>query len=753
MKLRGCRPYLIGFLLVTASCSGTEDSRVQDEAAAPQAPGSSTAGSAIASATQVQLEELEALVDRIAADAAALPSSDFDPAVLARSLGDDPDRLFEWVRDRTWWAPYRGLLRGPRGVMLDRLGSNLDRAVLLGDLMRHAGHTIRLAHATLPERDARELLADVRTAPERRRGPTESVPRMNEAGAIVRSQFDELHAILLAVAPRHAADDRVAVSALQDHWWVEREANGEWIAYDVLRADSKAGDTFATASEWSEWNAADDAPSIPAADWHTVKISVVVERYAGGSVTESGVLDTVLRPAEALGRRIILGHVPRPWPETLRNSTSDPGALKNAALWVTEWAPYLQVGENFIARSAFSDSGDPAILSKDSAAGLSGATGAGLDFFGSSLGGGEETESFATAEWIDFEIRVPGVPIRTLRRPVFDLLGPARRSAGSADFDGNDESLRLQRFEALRSQTDILLQPCDFTAEYLVHLALAGILAERASFKELAGERDASRARELASEILGRMISSPLPDVALWRSVLGRQHWEWFIDQPNILSYRISLPVVDASRVAVNELIDFAANPTGIRWGSGSPSFETRLRQGVADTVAEMLALGSDLSEAANTASIFAMLTGVDGDHQMALARDTASVRALSWPPDETARLMADISAGYVAVVPKNAVTLHGRERVGWWRIDPSSGATIGVMDTGYHAVDEREELEATIAQLEAHLSKDAAEWGVLRAGIHRSQVGRSIRWYPKELRQRDNLEQLLNILETAAGR
>src|SRR6185312_14039863 len=70
-----------------------------------------------------------------------------------------------WVRDRTMWLPYQGELRGPVGVLLDRGGSSLDRALLLAELLRLSGQTVRLAHAMLPADRASALLARLRTAP------------------------------------------------------------------------------------------------------------------------------------------------------------------------------------------------------------------------------------------------------------------------------------------------------------------------------------------------------------------------------------------------------------------------------------------------------------------------------------------------------------------------------------------------------------------------------------------------------------
>lgn len=46
-----------------------------------------------------------ALVDLIMADAKDLPRAEFDPGALAASLAKDSQKIFEWARDRTWWAP------------------------------------------------------------------------------------------------------------------------------------------------------------------------------------------------------------------------------------------------------------------------------------------------------------------------------------------------------------------------------------------------------------------------------------------------------------------------------------------------------------------------------------------------------------------------------------------------------------------------------------------------------------------------
>ena len=76
-------------------------------------------------------EKLENLFDALEEAAKEIPRDTFDPKAIVEKVGTDPQKLFEWVRDNTYLVPYRGSLRGPIGVVMDRLGNSLDRSLLL----------------------------------------------------------------------------------------------------------------------------------------------------------------------------------------------------------------------------------------------------------------------------------------------------------------------------------------------------------------------------------------------------------------------------------------------------------------------------------------------------------------------------------------------------------------------------------------------------------------------------------------------
>lgn len=713
MKTTRWQVTVLALLMALAACSKKSEETGSEGTDGPQAQGELAASGAEVSGNQVDPKKLGALVDLVVAEAADLPRAEFDPAALAAKLGKDPQAHFEWVRDHTWWAPYRGLLRGSKGVMLDRVGSSLDRAVLLGDLLRRAGHTVRLAHAELPEDLAREAFTKVRPIPDQRREAVatrspnaerqrlaetlipgfaraaqglaaESRRRRDIGDALVSSQSAMLYgAVSGAVSEVESPAGQSDIASLRDHWWVELDENAQWIAMDVLESGAKPGNALAPATQRSDWNAASDFPSIPESDWHTVQIRIVVERYLAGDTSESTVLETTLRPAEVFDKSIALLHFPKPWPDTPIDATADLDALRSAALNVRVWTPILRIGDRYLAQSGFTESADIKAHPFDPTADLGGGgLFGGLD---SALGGGEEYEPYASAEWIDYEIRAPGQAERRIRRQLFDLLGPGRRLAKDANFNGSAEDRRLERSEVLLSQTRILLQPCEFPDEFVAHLTVDGVVDQQAAIKQLSLEPDAEKRRREATRILGEHTWGSELAFASWRSALGNRHGDWLIGRTNVATLRVGQRLTNENLSAVSQQLDIVANTIDPRPGSARNPYRVRLEQGVADTVAELLALTGDTGKAENTAAMFDSIDTQQNRGTLVAPGDPAGIQKLSWPDDESARVSEDANAGNFVYALRQPVELHGVQRVGWWRVDAATGETVGVMDNGFH--------------------------------------------------------------------
>jgi hypothetical protein len=109
-------------------------------------------------------------------------------------------------------------------------------------------------------------------------------------------------------------------------------------------------------------------------------------------------------------------------------------------------------------------------------------------------------------------------------------------------------------------------------------------------------------------------------------------------------------------------------------------------------------------------------------------------------PADAAARIRADLAAGQWVAMPSAPVVVAGAPRIGWWRIDPSTLQTVGVMDTGL--------LQNTV---EYTVTKEAN--GIRIIQFHRIRVGpEAHRWANEVIRRRASTSwnQWTNLLKYA---
>jgi hypothetical protein len=85
--------------------------------------------------------------------------------------------------------------------------------------------------------------------------------------------------------------------------------------------------------------------------------------------------------------------------------------------------------------------------------------------------------------------------------------------------------------------------------------------------------------------------------------------------------------------------------------------------------------------------------------------RETGQLNDLDLPDTARALLEAALADGQVVIVPARPILFRNRERWGWWQIDPVSGHTIGVLDSGLHQA----MMERTLIETEGVLSDEMA--------------------------------------------
>ncbi|HEX8916581.1 MAG TPA: hypothetical protein VF796_29795 [Humisphaera sp.] len=654
-----------------------------------------------------------------------MPRDGFDPAAVVELAGRDPAALASWVRENTRLLPYRGALRGPAGVLLDRGGNSLDRSLLLAELLRDAGYEVRLASATLTDAQAAGLLAKL--AAPAADGPAAAGPavggEVKQARDRVRAQADKLLAAIGdAPADLAAREQKAAAAALADHWWVQRKAAGDkWIDEDP------SGLSGLTPARTLPFAGGTAALPVPKADHHEVQLRVVIEVFRGGKLQTETVLTKDLVGAELLGRSVVFSHFfgRQPGDPTPAGATDARQKLRNNVIAQRTYLPAVWVDGRAYTEAAFTTDGEVDRDPKMDPAGLlaAGSQKAMAGAFGGLTGdaGKAAPAGVLTAEWLEFEVRSPGLPPAVVRRDVFDLIGPAARAAGVKQAPTLDDATKFRRGLRLAGESQILVQPCDLTMAFLTYQSARAEAKDAAAW--LAVAKGEVPVKDGVVRALDREAyrDETTPSFAVFRAGSAPRAGGTFIDRPNVIQYRQWLDEQPDGRLVARQVMDLAWTSTAAApsAGGGPAAFRARVEQGVADTLAEHLVLGQAAIPGENTLAVFE--ASADKPATVVKPGEAAKLSALNLPPDAAARAAADLAAGNVLVVAPAAAG-----RWTWWRVDPATGQTVGVMDTGFHnATAERE------AQLQAELNGYGRQIGreLTNSAVRRAKPGDIANW------------------------
>jgi len=661
------------------------------------------------SATPEQTSErLADMFSRLEGALPGLSKASFDVDAVKTTAGPQPEALFEWVRDQTSWVPYQGTLRGATGVLMDRLGNSLDRALLLSALITASGGRAKLAHATLPREQAADIVRLARPAsgvalsePGGSRPPLAdsavgefsrvmgidggaarvALSRLEDAAAyrlsVARAAVQRQAVALVAAVGQTPAAPDDAVAAAADHWWVVIDQDGQPFALDPTLPDAKPGQSFSAPRETI------DPARVPQELWHTVRIAVVAEFVSGAQAREQVVLSRTVRPSDLFGQQIALNHQPATWRPPTAEALGEPEAREAAAQALRderEWQVQLSVGAKITDRAVIRTGGG-AEPSRES----SGVAGAGSAGLWGGLSGAESSPrpGELTAEWIEFEIRVPGRPPTKIRRDIFDIHGPAARQSSAANRGSLSDPERLLRALALSGETVILPLVCRVSPEYVTWLRARAALTNRRVLLAAVGGAALpdAEARQLASSM------TPMPS-ALYALALARHAWndraqDVFLAEPNIVALHRTFRGDAAGGVAAVEGLDIVANAVAVRANASVAPFDARVHQGVADSYAEdYLLLGAEAAVPAGSAGNSTETAGQPSAGWV-MVRAQAQADALSVSADVKARIGRHLGERFVVVAPAGAPSSETR----WWRIDPSTGGTLRVGDFGWGQV------------------------------------------------------------------
>ncbi len=603
-----------------------------------------------------------------------------DPiADLAASLDYDPDRIFRFVADEIRYEPYAGLLRGARGTLAAQAGNSVDKAVLLGALLDRSMVRYRFARGPLDDAATASLLATLtadRDGARRIAGAPllsglqqladarpSAPPEPGSPGTLDEAQARELE---VRGAQRLAATEQrldATVAFLEDalggagiqlptgdaaalppdeaeaHAWIQMQAGPEWVDLDPTLPGALAGTPLASARETLD--------ALPDALRHRVEFTVLLERLTGGQLVTAPVLTYAGFADEIAATPVTFGHVTRSGLESLGFTLSR--LLGDG--WL-DHRPVLEIG----ARSLVADES------------VAFPVGGGTDLFGDvpSPGAGP-VEGEATAEWLQVRVTAPGTSPQVARRTVFDRLPAALRAAGD-----------------LRPDAVEPLELVDVDGGAPVYPPLLGVR----TFSIATGPTSAIAVAADVADPLGMFVRSyhSLRDTLNARMAIDAGARS-FLDGPNIVSLTVTPDEQDPGHRVLVGLDIWQRHQAALPLAEpGDDAARSRLVAGILAHLAERLSVEA----LAGTPDAPAAMTGVGEVFEAAADQGIGTVvlrgappEGLPYGPEAAARIAEALADGDVVVVPARPVRLGDRERVGWWRVDPVTGATADSMDDG----------------------------------------------------------------------
>jgi hypothetical protein len=576
--------------------------------------------------------------------------------VNAIGRSDSPEPVYNWMRDNISVVSYSGILRGAEGVLRTGSGNSLDISILMAELLRTNGFDIRFAHARIdfePQRQASNPIPAFN--PSVRRLP----PHISAHATSVKKlalQQSQIISESIETWPRAGQTMSIDLLADFDHWWIEvrRPGQTEWFALDVLAAEP--GETIAQSFEQFDVETSDFIlAALPESLRHSFTFRVIAEYALGDGYKQQEVFSTNIFPAGLnLNRGITFGLVPGAEIDSSSktlDSASPFHDFLDAGVNATTWTPVLTLGEVNIAGTEFG-------LHYEGAASNSifGGAAAGLGTLTQQLNPSKSKEGVGelSALWLEYEIQVPDRIPSTVRRMIFDLVGPTNRQNGMAfDFENADLTGRPA---ALVHSTQILPQ----------------IGFERPIFSRL-------NYLVAASEFIGnsnqysKSMSYISRSVGLDQLALARRHWSPVgelisFDRLNILTQHSQ---VDQEGRKLVVAYDIVTNDVNV----GSGDLVRAITQGVTDTIAEFVLLpGSD--PRSNTAAMFDNKK-LSGETWHAIDK-TESARLAGYSFDQISSWSEVFDTGHFVIAPKTDL------RTSYWSVDPETGNVLGIGPTGW---------------------------------------------------------------------
>jgi transglutaminase-like putative cysteine protease len=619
-------------------------------------------------------------------------------------LGHDVAKLFAFVRDQVTYEPYSGVLRGARGALASRSANAIDKSLLLKGLLESSGYSCRIVTATLDEASAQKLVRQFLSgnplagplgeyliqsdSPEALREFSQKTgldegkiaqfaADAQKQAALFQQQADarsdDAAAYLQQQAQRNNLKlgqdvqtwEKQLVARARHHAWVQVQLkDGQWTDLDASFADAQEGKVYAKV---------DEQPRDLSKERHTVTFNLKYQTAEASDPQE--ILAVVVDDCDAMFEPVAFSIRPAdamPAPSKLLEM-KQADRIKLLAN-IKKFQAVIQAGPKQFASRVFDLEGNLYDVSADGR--VQGATEMGSavgGLFGGGLGGGGDDAA-----------KGPGFVSLTMEVSAQGPQSPAtlqRRTLLNADqIKGDHQISPLLNWE-------VLIQP------QVISASLAAYGTTLHTVDAMGPVLEAMKNQSAGTGFLDRLVShSPQPyptllvqmavmrQAALARAMKDKPAGALLWDRPQITvaerRFCMSIPIghtCDQSRI---DILDNSLTLVPRNDGEQSAVVERTMRQGVFDTVVEMMLLRTVSPEGKTISSIDGLdAARINGGQLEAYTGNNAGSSPLS---EADRKLVADCEPS------RQLMMLPGKEAGVWWSIDPLTGSVVGRSSGGH---------------------------------------------------------------------
>ncbi|MGB5174292.1 MAG: transglutaminase domain-containing protein [Thermoanaerobaculia bacterium] len=595
-------------------------------------------------------------------------SSRADPGEdwLDRCRGPSLEETFLCVAREVRYEPYRGAQRGALLTALAQSGNAVDQSLLLSEILREQGYRVRFVTGTLAEANL---------------------------SALVRGMYPP-HLPTMQLAEEHqpyspAADDELR-QMVKSHLWLEVDQGGTWLPLDPSFPRAEVGESYAQAAKRFE--------ELPEELFQSLRITLNAETV-DGSITELGKIEGTLVELAQRPITLTIRGLPSLTPTEDEQERGSPLDVFGGGL-TGGGRSEEENGE--ATREVIGRRYRPVIRVGDEAIGF---TPLEVVF--------DKRGSFPRREWIDFELQLPDVEAKRIRRYLYLNAGDSSTPTLPPGLRHYAITLVAGSFprQFVEQQREVLTTDLDPERwrEQLDRLTTNSDTEE------------AGAALQEASQIDSRVAG-----------VEGFLTNLIFAHESDLLAAKVAYNNgVNLARALPRILITSFETSSGDQPGefTNEVSLDLRLDElathpfpGVPSGAAQQFQLAFGLQESTLEAGVLARLTPdarvvstvelVENAYQKGGSLVTvtaADTSALSDIVDLSKRadllIREALAEGLEIILPSVPLTIEGRKIWGWWQRNPETGVTVGALDSGQHQA----VVEYSISLKEIGLNEDTA--------------------------------------------